>query len=773
MYGQAGVCIDTNVLDCRNTPTKAGFCRGASNIKCCPSGLHHVKTTTKVSSNTPTPSPPGKDSCMYGQAGVCIDTNEYGCRDTPTKAGFCRGASNIKCCPSGVRDAKTTTKVSSNMPTPSPPGKDSCMYGQAGVCIDTNEYGCRDTPTKAGFCRGASNIKCCPSGVRNAKTTTKASSNTPPPSPPIPWPQISTTARVAEATQNHNSHGSCLYGQTGTCIDTNKYECGSQVKRGFCPGTTATKCCPSSDAVAKVTPLRTPGPPGQLTKTSTRAFTATNTGLGGCLHGQAGVCINTWTHTCMGAYTKAGYCRGNMEIKCCPTRTASPLLTTTTERQTGGRFATTATPTQSFNDEQGHLCSGRAGICIDTDVYTCDGAKTLTGFCPGFRTIRCCPTSMASPRSAIVVSGNNDTRDASQTSGSDEELTGSHAVPCLRGQPGACIDTKAQLCPGARPLVGFCPGDSHLRCCPTVVGATTLKAFQPATLTLSCSADRTDIKFADTGASTYMALLLPDRYFAYEMNEANAGFNDDAVTGDEAVGPQSGSTVDAQLQEPGSSMFDCQFSRTSPQLGWTACVCERKRACVGGGCLEQNGFAFWVLGRCADCRCASNDPQSSNPHADVSSPDSIAQSARSSKVAVVLTIAAVILVLVVAVSVAALRNRTANHSASAKISIIMNRATPGAGAGAASGSGSGSGAGSGSSLESTPTPTNRITQRRACSRDEMRSVGWNTVASGSVAVNDVGSETMWMIPLEGVTLHAAKPGTLLLNRPRTLSVSCL
>lgn len=75
-------------------------------------------------------------------------------------------------------------------------------------------------------------------------------------------------------------------------------------------------------------------------------------------------------------------------------------------------------------------CSGVAGVCINTSVYSCT-RSTLTGRCPGGASIRCCPRPGGVRSSACGT--------------------------------GLCMRTSD--CPRST-LTGRCPGPSGITCCP-------------------------------------------------------------------------------------------------------------------------------------------------------------------------------------------------------------------------------------------------------------------------------------------------------------------
>ena len=117
---------------------KANYCSGSMAIKCCPTGKAVAKPVFTPAPGKTTPKTSAPDSCLYNQPGSCINTDTHTCRGAQVRAGFCRGAGNIKCCPSGQKDAKPPS-------TPPPPssGDKDCLYSNPGTCIDTNMFDCK------------------------------------------------------------------------------------------------------------------------------------------------------------------------------------------------------------------------------------------------------------------------------------------------------------------------------------------------------------------------------------------------------------------------------------------------------------------------------------------------------------------------------------------------------------------------------------------------------------------------------------------------------
>lgn len=151
-----------------------------------------------------------------------------------------------------------------------------------------------------------------------------------------------------------------------------------------------------------------------------------------------------------------------------------------------------------------HACYQINGTCLNTDTHACDGAAIRVGFCPGNKLIQCCPApGMVSARpggcsAAAAAPGTQRRRFARPAvlyarccwhadtiglwfggrgwggcqHGTWWQATTKHVAeegegPCLRGQPGTCIDTHVHTCVGAETVSGFCPGDFFHRCCPT------------------------------------------------------------------------------------------------------------------------------------------------------------------------------------------------------------------------------------------------------------------------------------------------------------------
>lgn len=83
-------------------------------------------------------------------------------------------------------------------------------------------------------------------------------------------------------------------------------------------------------------------------------------------------------------------------------------------------------------------CSGVAGVCVDTNVYSCTGS-TLTGKCPGASNIRCCPYP-----------------------------NGVNCGTCVSENVGVC--TRTENCPRTV-MTGKCPGPSSVTCCPNSISS--------------------------------------------------------------------------------------------------------------------------------------------------------------------------------------------------------------------------------------------------------------------------------------------------------------
>ena len=155
-----------------------------------------------------------------------------------------------------------------------------------------------------------------------------------------------------------------------------------------------------------------------------------------------------------------------------------------------------------------------------------------------------------------------------------------------------------------------------MQCCAGGETLTPAAAFAPGAITLSCSggtqASPSSMGSAEgfgfgslNGRSTDMSLLLPDEYFEGGATEGLSSSNSTAVASAVDAGGKAGGKASLGLGSQAAPR-GCHLSSISPQLGWTACVCEAGVACQSGqgGCLEQAGHHFWVQDRCTDCRCA-------------------------------------------------------------------------------------------------------------------------------------------------------------------------
>ena len=176
-----------------------------------------------------------------------------------------------------------------------------CKFGQDGICIDTGRFACHGGQIKTGYCAGAYNVKCCTSGVGSPKR----------PTAPTPVPTATRKASTVSAALPN----ACMYGQTGTCINTNTHACrGANVRTGFCSGADHIRCCPSGQAGVKPATTITP-----VTRTTKRPLGTPLLPLRGdaaCMNGQPGSCIDTHTHTCVGSAVKVGFCVGSWNIRC-------------------------------------------------------------------------------------------------------------------------------------------------------------------------------------------------------------------------------------------------------------------------------------------------------------------------------------------------------------------------------------------------------------------------------------------------------------------------
>lgn len=83
-------------------------------------------------------------------------------------------------------------------------------------------------------------------------------------------------------------------------------------------------------------------------------------------------------------------------------------------------------------------CSDVAGVCIDTNAYSCTG-KTLSGKCPGSANVRCCPYP-----------------------------SGVNSGTCVSENVGTC--TRTENCEGTV-ITGKCPGPSSVACCPSTTSS--------------------------------------------------------------------------------------------------------------------------------------------------------------------------------------------------------------------------------------------------------------------------------------------------------------
>jgi hypothetical protein len=185
----------------------------------------------------------------------------------------------------------------------------------------------------------------------------------------------------------------CLNGQTGSCMDVNTQECvGAGVLTGFCAGASNVKCCPGTVINA--------GPNDDTKKTGQEKYG----GYGGygdyfsynddsvqeasCLNGQAGSCVDSLSRACEGADLLTGFCAGAGHIKCCPPPGASKAL-----NKKNGTLSIDDDDEAADVDHSKCYDQQNGGRCIDTTVFQCDGAATVTNLCPGAAVIRCCPGS--------------------------------------------------------------------------------------------------------------------------------------------------------------------------------------------------------------------------------------------------------------------------------------------------------------------------------------------------------------------------------------------
>lgn len=116
------------------------------------------------------------------------------------------------------------------------------------------------------------------------------------------------------------------------------------------------------------------------------------------------------------------------------------------------------------------------GSCVDTSSSTC-WTSTLTGYCPGAASIRCCPSACS-------------------------------------GVAGTCIDTASQGCAEST-LTGLCPGTSNIRCCPSGGGGA--RPFGPDVSHYQGTVDWATVQSAGVGfaiAKASEGTAYVDPYFA-------------------------------------------------------------------------------------------------------------------------------------------------------------------------------------------------------------------------------------------------------------------
>ena len=392
LKNQPGFCIDVNTEECDGAQVKTGFCSGAGNIKCCPTskvkGADNSKTgydddnggddgTTLSFCELPRPS-------KKKLAGTCIDTNEKSCYGASVVSGYCPGAAQIKCCP-----RKGTPTSSSNDDyygfgytggTDEAGGEKTvvaCNKGQSGSCVDTEAQTCNGATFLTGYCDGAANIKCCPSPGKAAVIGGDATNGD------DYYGYDLGGVKPSELTP-------CIKGIVGSCIDVETQECvGEKVATGFCAGNANIKCCPKPALVVNMG-----GEDNTKDGDDLSAY-----GFGGyfdydndavdesaCLKGKEGTCIDTMARVCDGADVLTGFCSGAAHIKCCPTPGASKAV---------GKVSIDSNPNNDDGaadvDHSKCYVSEDGGRCIDTNIFSCSGAATVTGLCPGSASIRCCP----------------------------------------------------------------------------------------------------------------------------------------------------------------------------------------------------------------------------------------------------------------------------------------------------------------------------------------------------------------------------------------------
>ena len=187
--GLNGVCKD--VSECESDAASyTGHCPGPSAIQCCV----------------------GRIECTPGGGlpkGTCIDVGKCGAGSSII-SGLCPGSSAIKCCVPDSTPAPVATQAPTLAPTHSKapsaaPTDTACAHeGLSGSCMDVSTpANGLDVEFYPGHCPGGANNQC--------RVTTQSCE------PPLVSPSV------------------------GRCIDTAR--CTGEVYTGFCPGSSAIRCC--------------------------------------------------------------------------------------------------------------------------------------------------------------------------------------------------------------------------------------------------------------------------------------------------------------------------------------------------------------------------------------------------------------------------------------------------------------------------------------------------------------------------------------------------
>lgn len=197
LRGQPGRCINTAKRFCVNDDAIIGYCIGPANIRCCPTGLSTPVTLSggygydydpgEDAGSSPAPGPTVVDDAGYYEAydfgserygggpeigaggrfddcetafrGSCINVQIHACLGAAMVTGYCPGAAEIQCCPTGARATKAVAGEASV--------RDAlgACHNHRGMCIDTTSTRCVGESTVAGFCLGADHVRCCPTSA--------------------------------------------------------------------------------------------------------------------------------------------------------------------------------------------------------------------------------------------------------------------------------------------------------------------------------------------------------------------------------------------------------------------------------------------------------------------------------------------------------------------------------------------------------------------------------------------------------------------------------